>query len=337
MAAKNETSTSSSLVHGMKVNIVKKLELMGINASVDNIRHLMNRSNSHTFICDLEGDGKRIFIKFTKGPHQFLDSRTVAEHQTNALKELYSINTETGRHLCPEVYPLMAEMGAVATEYIEGPVLTDYLLDPKITSQEKSEILEKAGKWITVIHDNYLAGRDLVPHEKILINLRGALNSAALHERGADAFKLLEESCRLLKDQKVKITKLHGDFNPNNLIVASNDVIGIDTSLRFTEASLRDIAYFNNQLDLLFYQPKYIWQRLFFFDRYQSAFLKGARDDQVADWDFALLWMRLASILMTWADFNSSKSGHLKSFYFNFIYNRIINTLAKEIRQRLRQ
>ena len=97
---------------------------------------MREQTKSHIFVCAIGGLDKNLIVKIIKDPHPFGSVESQAKLEFDALKNLYSINIGDDIHLCPNVYPIMIDRGAVVMEYIEGPALTEYLLDIKQRSPQ---------------------------------------------------------------------------------------------------------------------------------------------------------------------------------------------------------
>ena len=319
------------LVSVINEELAQGLNQINIDARVCNIRSLREQTKSHIFVCAIGGLDRNLIVKIIKDPHPFNSIESQAKLEFEALKNLYSINIGDDFHLCPKVYPIMIDRGAVVMEYIEGPSLTEYLLDFKMTVRQKILTLEKAGKWITTVHDHFSSSEGVIPHEKIMNDIRIVIGHKKSDHNKEKAFGILNDCQKLLDSISINITRLHGDFKTDNLIVSGNNLVGIDTRLAHTGISFRDIAYFINQLDLLFYQPKGLCLRWFLGSRCHTAFLKGVRDIWLPEQYFALLWMRLASILMVWADLNSTLRKGPRQHYLNVVYKHLTNQLSRQL------
>ena len=146
-----------------------------------------------------------------------------------------------------------------------------------------------------------------------------------------NAFHILKNCQNLLDKITINITRLHGDFKTDNLIVNGNNLVGIDTNLKHTGVCFRDIAHFVNQLDLLFYHPKGLCLRWFLRSRCHTAFFKGVRDIWLPEHYFVLLWLRLALILMIWVNLKSTPRNEPKRLYLDFVYRHLTNQLSRQL------
>ncbi len=324
-------SGMACLVSIINEELAQGLNQINIDARVCNLRSLREQTKSHIFVCAIGGLDRNIIDKIIKDPHPFGSIESQAKLEFEALRNLYSINIGDDFHLCPKVYPIMTDRGAVVMEHIEGPTLTEYLLDIKVPVRQKILTLEKAGKWITPVHDHFSSGKDFVPHEKIMNNIRIAIGHKKSDHNKEKAFRILDDCQKLLDSISISITRLHGDFKTDNLIVSGNNLVGIDTRLAHTGISFRDIAYFINQLDLLFYQPKGLCLRWFLRSQCHTAFLKGVREIWLPEQNFALLWMRLALILMLWASLNSTLLSETRRHYLDFVYRHLTKQLSERL------
>lgn len=324
-------SGMACLVSMINEELAQGLNQINIDARVSNIRSLREQTKSHIFVCAISGLDRNLIVKIIKDPHPFGSIESQAKLEFDALRKLYSINIGDDFHLCPKVYPIMIDRGAVVMEYIEGPALTQYLLDIKVPVRQKILTLEKAGKWITTVHDHFSSGKGVVPHEKIMNNIRIAIGHKEPDGNKEKAFRILDGCQKLLDNISIDITRLHGDFKTDNLIVSGNNLVGIDTRLAHTAISFRDIAYFINQLDLLFYQPKGLCLRWFLRSQFHTAFLKGVRGIWLPEQYFALLWMRLAAILMVWANSNSTLRKNPRRHYLDFVYRHLTKQLSRQL------
>ena len=322
-------SGMACLVSMIKEELAQGFNQINIDARVCNIRRLKEQTQSHIFVCAIDELDRNLIVKIIKESHSSDNIESRAKLEFEALNKLYSINIGDDFHLCPKVYPIMIDRGAVVMEYIEGPSLTEYLLDIKVPVRQKILILEKAGKWITTVHDHFSSSEGVIPHEKIMNNIRIVIGHKKPDHKREKAFRILDDCQKSLDNISIDITRLHGDFKTDNLIVSGNNLVGIDTRLAHTGISIRDIAYFNNQLDLLFYQPKGLCLRWFLRSRCHTAFLKGVRDIWPPEQYFALLWMRLAAILMVWANLNSTLRNSPRRHYLGFVYRHLTNQLSR--------
>ncbi len=319
------------LVSMINEELAQGFNQINIDARVCNIRSLREQTKTHIFVCAIDGLDRNLIVKIIKESHSFDSIESQAKLEFDALKKLYSINTGDDFHLCPKVYPIMIDRGAVVMEYIEGPVLTEYLLDIKVPVRQKILTLEKAGKWITTVHDHFSSSKGVIPHEKIMNNIRIAMGHKKSDHSKEKAFRILDDCQKSLDNISIYITCLHGDFKTDNLIVSGNNLVGIDTRLAHTGISFRDIAYFINQLDLLFYQPKGLCLRWFLRSRCHTAFFKGVRDIWLPEQYFALLWLRLALILMVWVNLNSTARNEPRRHSLHFVYRHLTNQLSRQL------
>ena len=115
------------LLSELKDNITRGLNSININATVVDICHFRNQTKSHIYLCLMEGLNTPLIIKIIKQSHASSSVEKQAKLECDALMQLYNLNSGGNHRLCPEVYPIMTDMGAVLMEYVRGPTLTKFI------------------------------------------------------------------------------------------------------------------------------------------------------------------------------------------------------------------
>ena len=320
-----------SVIAELEKRLVQNFKKSEIDATAQEIRVLKTQEKSIIFLCRMNGIDRDFIVKLIRKPSPTLSTEKQAIRECEALSSLHEIRSQEGLHISPKPYSFMTDIGAVVMDYLVGPSLTEYIVDIRVPQEKKVLALGDAGRWISSLHQHFSPKQASVPYDRVIGNLEGSLSSSSRDSDQMRAFDTLRSSHDSLKATSVDVTRLHGDFKADNLVVSGDRVFGLDTRLEHTGMALRDIAYFANHLDLIFDDPRVMLYRWSLRPRLHKAFVNGVRENWEPEQYLVLFWMRLASALMSWTSFMPEGGLSLRQRYLQFSYKRLTLKLARQV------
>jgi tRNA A-37 threonylcarbamoyl transferase component Bud32 len=277
---------------------------LAASASVATSFHVQGPLNARRFSRIFRGDGDvfpcPVAIKvFVQG--EFGDPPLEAAGRYHrALEEIYAASLGDPVLAVPRPFGLIEELdcGLVVAEWIEGPVLSDWL--PQCSRAEAVLASRNAGIWLSRLQRSVgVTYRPMEVHA-VLEHLRASIGTG---RRGLDgavvtrAAQLLDEVADRVATEEVGWCRSHGDFKPENLVSREGQIVGIDLDLREVAPAVHDIAHFLNHLQILCYPP-WSFHRLGDAPSLVGAFCQGyATDGRVELPPPVLTWQRLGNAL----------------------------------------
>lgn len=190
--------------------------------------------------------------------------------------------------------------GMVVAEWVSGRTLSRAI--QAAPADEAIRLLRQAGLWLAKLHR--LSPADRAPLDTgLLLDHLGeelarapAIASLPLVDR---AVRLLCRTAETVAGESVPHAVSHGDFKPDNLLLSSGAMVGLDFELAFRNATVADAAQFLNHLLPLLYSPGRS-RHAHLAEAMTQAFLYGYREDgALALPDRPLLWVRVQHAVRT--------------------------------------
>lgn len=263
------------------------------------------------------------------------DTIEIARRQFQAMRSvLDSMGDE--QFSIPRMIAFWEDEVLLVMEWIPGRSLSEMLFDRHEPVTDIMEYCATAGQWLRRFH----AGRTLPPAP---LNVEGLLNQLS---RTADegnpwvtrdsvlrrGRRLLEEAAPDVSGILLPQSWVHGDFKPENLIIAGKRAVGIDLGGYKNNAVVFDITHFLTDLQLSFFHPKMLRLRPSA-GQMVSTFLRayGGTEDSLAE--LPLLWLRLHEVIRFWISGARHARFSPRSFYRGYCYRscakRLISSLAR--------
>jgi hypothetical protein len=200
----------------------------------------------------------------------------------------------------PTPYPFLLDRGFLVTEWVEGPTVS-HLMDSMATRPGLiARALEQAGNWLRAFHDQQTRTHTFVNADKLVNDARSAISGfdgwRAPPAIFKDHLRLLEQIKPIVESLPVRVSLLHGDFKPANMIISLDDAVAVDVSAIFTGVVVDDLVHFLLHLDLGLLEPRGC-RLLPWAGALDAAFLRGYDPDGVMVPPVVLAWCRLQRAL----------------------------------------
>lgn len=144
------------------------------------------------------------------------------------------------------------------------------------------------------------------------------------------SIKLLRESSSLVANSLIPRSWVHGDFNPSNILVCEERIVGIDVDIRYDNVVVLDMAHFLNHTCAASWHPRGLTLSTRITDLCE-AFVEGYGDNRLELNYLPLLWTRLHNALRLWARSAAPSGTSLKNRYLSYRFDRMAQQLAKDI------
>lgn len=119
-----------------------------------------------------------------------------------------------------------SESGILVTEWLEGRNLRKHFYLNMFLEHRRNAGIAAAGRWLSRLHDTW--GRDTVRLDtsKFVqeINARIVANSADRHDLHQRYLEVLRAAAARLAEEPSIVSLQHGDFSPNNLVIANEQL-----------------------------------------------------------------------------------------------------------------
>lgn len=264
------------------------------------VRKISVRNNSVIYLAHLSaGQTNRAAIKCCLLPGTGSFDPATARQQFDALTRVYvAFQGNNGNGQVPTPLFSIEDLGAYAMSWVDGDSLTGHL---RIWHDSEVLIssLDQAGRWLAKFHRSgplRTAAADLGNKIQHITDMRC---HPVLSPIFGDALDAVAANVYRFADLPVAMSWLHGDCKPDNFMLSSSGLIGIDISLGYENAIEYDLAAFLNGLDLMLLDIRWRHAKPHA-QRLREAFLLGymAEGSNVS---LALLsWLRLWSALTAW-------------------------------------
>jgi aminoglycoside phosphotransferase (APT) family kinase protein len=188
---------------------------------------------------------------------------------------------------------LLEHHGIVVASWIEGPALSEWLLQASF--HERRTMLGRAGAWLARLHRASGFEYRVPDIAEAIARLETRFSQSAERKSRLvlDALAVLQSSANDLRTRPVPWSLSHGDFKPSNLIIEGDRLVGIDVDLVIEAPNVNDAAHFLNHLQSRFYRPKG-WLRWFEIEQLTECFAQEYARAAGGEMDVTLLaWRRL--------------------------------------------
>jgi Ser/Thr protein kinase RdoA (MazF antagonist) len=192
------------------------------------------------------------------------DSQEHFDSEVGMLSALDVVDPETGEQLAPRLHLQDRDSGIVVMEWVTGPSLKSWLMACGFFSVRRGAVLQAAGRWLGLFHQQMEATSRPTSALHLLANLERFVEEQPKAVRAKlEGDELFTSSMAWLRstvagfdDEIVSWSALHGDCTPSNMIVVSKvrAVKGLD----FGQAgkcgpAMLDVALFIMRTDPLLY------------------------------------------------------------------------------------
>lgn len=170
------------------------------------------------------------------------------EREADVLDQLAKQQDPDRLNLTSQLHLADAASGLLVTEWLEGRNLRRHFYLNMFFEQRRNVGIAAAGRWLSRLHDTW--GRDTVRFDTSafleVIHTRIQENSGDRHDRHLRYLEVLRGAAARLADQPNVISLQHGDFSPNNLVIANDklDLRAFDFSNPVAAPIEMDMAHF---------------------------------------------------------------------------------------------
>lgn len=235
--------------------------------------------------------GRRVALKVVLDERDFS-----AREQFEALRAVESRFHAQAEYRAPHALAYLEGRRAFVMEWLDGQPLSRLLC--RCGGAAAACAVRKAARWLAILHGS----EDLPPRPMPLPEMLADLDGIAAGRPPGPldpALDVLRRTAEILASVPVASAVLHGDFKPENLLLAGEVTIGMDSEARFRAAAIGDLGYFLNGLRLLAYThaaPLLMWRR----GCLERAFLAEYAALRGAVPLPHLLWWRLHHLARLW-------------------------------------
>jgi aminoglycoside phosphotransferase (APT) family kinase protein len=219
----------------------------------------------------------------------------------------------------------------VVMTWVEGESLTATLRRWPRAEATLDDDAMMAGQWLARLHAvGPRSDRTLATDRK----LAGLADVLRLNTARDSAFRrgvaLLERRAADAAAAPHVASWVHGDFKPDNMLLAAGRAAGIDMHLRDVGSVFEDIAPFLNNVEIQCALPR-AWRRATRRAALVSRFLAGYTAELGAQPFLPLAWMRLYSALSLWAYDMAVRRSSVKAAIAQQVYRRLVGRLARAL------
>lgn len=257
-----------------------------------------------------------------------------ARLQFDALRKISARMAKDSRFIVPTPFDLIEDSGLVITEWISGPPLTGLLTDPRTPFAEKLNCVERAGRWLRNMHAERMLSPGPVPVDEKLDQLTAIMAESSRHlyfaKTMGKAMNALAAVATSVREGDLPRSWLHGDYKPDNVLIASDRTVGIDLALKFENCVVFDLAHFLNHLSFTCYRPNglHLLPRE---PRLLAAFLNGYGNESLRAQPLALAWVRLHGVVRLWRSRTGTTPSTARAYYISWCFQRVAARLAREL------
>ena len=208
------------------------------NIVIKNIfRTMVLSPNTYAILLEIENNNLLRKIRINASNEE---TRERAYHVMKYLQPEFS----GPKYFIPKIFFYDADYNLVAYENIEGPILIKQLADQEI--QEKIILVSE---WLEKLHSIPLPKIKLPKHE-IFFNYEAL--KKYYPDLSKDAPKIIENLRNKLEKFSSKL--IHGDYQPNNIIVNQNQITLFDFIDSHIDDPALDLAKFLSQLKVMLFR-----------------------------------------------------------------------------------
>lgn len=202
-------------------------------------------------------------------------------------------NSEFG---IPKIFFIDSDTKSVGMENILGETLSSALLSKEYNALHRHSLVNRCGRWLSWFHNFETVTCKSFPAEDFLESLNREISSytSIEYSLAARIFSSLEKTATLASKEIVPHGLLHGDFKPDNLIVSTSRVVGIDFQINTQGMLISDLVQFLNHIYLFGYEPRALRSRLWREKAaLECAFLRGYETQREKISRLALSWLQI--------------------------------------------
>lgn len=176
-------------------------------------------------------------------------ARMQAEY--DALRAYHAATRESGPFGAPRPCALVPDPqggAALVTTWISCPRADDRMARILPFGADRKQVLVRAAGWLAHFHRigpaEEVRLRSILDLPSLEAELRASLHADGVERGGDPAAATLAHAIVLSADAAVSVTRIHGDFLPQNLFLCGDQTIGIDFTLDVRGPALRDVGLF---------------------------------------------------------------------------------------------
>lgn len=292
--------------------------------------------NSNIFYAECSAYPVPLAIKQCFGPGRAGPAGADARSQFDALRQVSERMADDGGFTVPTPFDLIEDAGLLITEWISGRPLTGLLTDPRTPFAYKLDYVERAGRWLRNMHAAHMLSPGPVLVDDMLDQLTAIMAGPSRHLFFAKVMgKVMDDLVAVaasVREVDLPRSWLHGDYKPDNVLIASDRTVGIDLELKFENCVVFDLAHFLNHLSLACYRPK----GLLLLPRepgLAAAFLTGYGNESLRAQPLALAWVRLHGVVRLWRSRAGTMSSAARAYYLSWCFQRVAAQVSRELRR----
>jgi len=200
--------------------------------------------------------GEPVFVKYFSGQN----GAEEAEKGFGAISKYYSAMPRSLGYTCARPIDCWTDTrlgGAYLLEWIEGRRGDDYFKSFSPFESLRTEGIRRSAEWLGIFHSIGSVGsatlQDFLDLDSVAIEITRSTfdNGSKSKTSSILSVLLLQERITGLKEAKVSITRVHGDFTPANLFINRDKLVGFDFTADVVAPAMTDVASF--LLPLLWY------------------------------------------------------------------------------------
>jgi len=249
-----------------------------------------------------------------------------SEYQT--LQAVYQKFPHGDGYETPEPLNLCTRSGILSMTYFPGHSLHHHLHKRRDGAWESH--VSRAAEWLRKFHD-ITTGNEvfLDTADKVSFLEQRLPNEMRGVQYISDAIAILDERAGYFRRMPFRSARLHGDFKPENILVNTRSVAGIDFGFQTSNSIVFDIGPFFNhvvldsRLDILLGRSGWI-------NRMERIFLDAYGDIDAGEMA-ALAWVRLYFMLSYGLTFRDRSTIHLAAS--RVVFAPLIRSLTKNVLQ----
>lgn len=259
------------------------------------------RRNSRILKARDQRSGRLYAVKTCIDPRTGLPAPNAAKRQFDALRRVFEA-MGNGRFAVLEPVMLREPSAELVTAWIDGDSMTQALARHPLSPGYAEGLCVLAGQWLAAFHGAHVMASGPLDIQGKLGQVDDMLRETTVRDRDFEvAVKFLTMSATAAARARLPRSWIHGDFKLDNLLVASDRVIGVDVHASFENVVVHDMASYLNHLSLLLMGPRFLLIRLAR-PRLVKAFCRGYGLGRGCDVAFALQWSMLFQLLQVWTE-----------------------------------
>lgn len=278
-----------------------------------------------------------VAIKICRHPETGQPSPADAELQFSALKRVTASSDGTGEALVPAPILLIRDRAVIVSGWVEGATIGALCRDWRTPRLRITLAVGQGGRWLRNFHALHSLTPRPVATGELLASTEAEVGGLGTLRRPVvtclRGLSLLRRTAADVAAIPVPRSWTHGDCKPDNLIVAGDRTIGLDTGANFENVVLLDIAHFLNHLEMDFFHPASGCRHIFQRQRFLKAFW-NEYDPCSSVPNLPLEWVRLAMMLRLYMS-HGRVHGGARGGYITWCFERLIRQRMRALEQQL--